>query len=219
MLKIYKHTFNPFMENTYVVADDTKECVIIDPGCNNDKERNILKQTIEANGLKPVRLLNTHCHIDHFPGNKFVCDTYGLLPEFHEIELEVMKGALAYQTFFGFRIEESPAQDNYLKGGDEITFGNTTFAVLFVPGHSPGHLAFYSEADKAIFSGDVLFQGSVGRFDLPGASGEVLFKTLTEVMMKLPDDVTVYSGHGPETTIGAERDTNPFLKKQFFNQL
>jgi len=219
MLKIYKHTFNPFMENTYVVADDTKECVIIDPGCNNDKERNILKQTIEANGLKPVRLLNTHCHIDHFPGNKFVCDTYGLLPEFHEIELEVMKGALAYQTFFGFRIEESPAPTNYLKGGDEITFGNTTFAVLFVPGHSPGHLAFYSEADKAIFSGDVLFQGSVGRFDLPGASGEVLFKTLTEVMMKLPDDVTVYSGHGPETTIGAERDTNPFLKKQFFRQL
>jgi hydroxyacylglutathione hydrolase len=219
MLKIFKHTFNPFMENTYVVADDTKECVVIDPGCNSDKERNILKQTIEANGLKPVRLLNTHCHIDHFPGNKFVCDTYGLLPEFHEIELEVMKGALAYQTFFGFRIEESPAPTNYLKGGDEIAFGNTTFAVLFVPGHSPGHLAFYSETDRAIFSGDVLFQGSVGRFDLPGASGEVLFKTLTEVMMKLPDDVTVYSGHGPETTIGAERDTNPFLKKQFFNQL
>lgn len=219
MLKIYKHTFNPFMENTYVVADDTKECVIIDPGCNNDKERNILKQTIEANGLKPVKLLNTHCHIDHFPGNKFVCDTYGLLPEFHEIELEVMKGALAYQTFFGFRIEESPAPANYLKGGDEVTFGNTTFAVLFVPGHSPGHLAFYSERDKAIFSGDVLFQGSVGRFDLPGASGDVLFQTLTEVMMKLPDDVTVYSGHGPETTIGEERHTNPFLKKQFFKQL
>lgn len=219
MLKIHKLTFNPFMENTFVVTDETKECVIIDPGCHNDKERNILKQTIEANGLKPVKLLNTHCHIDHFPGNKFVCDTYSLLPEFHEIELEVMKGALGYQTFFGFRIEESPVPVNYLKGGDTVTFGNTTFDVLFTPGHSPGHLAFYSEKDKVIISGDVLFQGSVGRFDLPGADGKTLFQTLTEVMMKLPDDVTVYCGHGPETTIGAERETNPYLKKQFFFQL
>ncbi|MCW5907639.1 MAG: MBL fold metallo-hydrolase [Chitinophagales bacterium] len=219
MLKIRQLTFNPFMENTYVVADETNECVIIDAGCHNEKERQQLKQTIEANGFKPVRLLNTHCHIDHFPGNKFVCDTYNLLPEFHEIELLVMKGAMDYQSFFGMKLEESPAPKNYLKEGDEVCFGNTTFKVLFVPGHSPGHLAFYSEADKAIFSGDVLFRGSVGRYDIPGADGKVLFKSLTEKMMTLPDEVTVYSGHGPNTTIGEERTANPFLQKQFFFQM
>src|SRR4051812_14683935 len=101
MLTVHKHTFNPFQENTYIVSDETKECAIIDPGCSNEKERKELVQTIEAFGLKPVKLLNTHCHIDHFPGNKFVCDTYELLPEFHQVELEVMYEALKYQSFFG----------------------------------------------------------------------------------------------------------------------
>lgn len=219
MLKIHQLTFNPFMENTYVVADETNECVIIDAGCHNEKERQQLKHTIEANGFKPVHLLNTHCHIDHFPGNKFVCSTYNLLPEFHEIELLVMKGAMDYQSFFGMTLEESPAPKNYLKEGDVISFGHTTFKVLFVPGHSPGHLAFYSEADKAVFSGDVLFRGSVGRYDIPGADGNMLYKSLTEKMMALPDEVTVYSGHGPNTTIGEERATNPFLQRQFFFQI
>lgn len=218
MLRIHKLTFNPFMENTYIVADETKECVIIDPGCHNERERLQLQQVIEANGYTPVRLLNTHCHIDHFPGNKFVCDTYNLLPEFHEIEYQVMKGALDYQSFFGMSLEESPAPKNYLKEGDVITFGNSSFSVLFTPGHSPGHLAFYCRPENKIFSGDVLFQGSVGRYDIPGASGEVLYKSLTEKMMTLPDEVVVYSGHGPETTIGQERRSNPFLNKAVFFQ-
>ena len=212
MLKIHKHTFNPFQENTYIVSDETKECAIIDPGCSTDKERQLLLRTIEANGLKPVKLLNTHCHIDHFPGNKFVCDTFGLLPEFHEIELQVMYGALEYQELFGFRLEASPEPRHFLKGGDEIKFGTTVLAVLFTPGHSPGSLSFYNEADKAIISGDVLFQGSIGRYDLPGADGKTLLHTLTTIMMALPDDVKVYSGHGPETFIGVERRNNPFLQ-------
>jgi len=216
MLKVHKFTFNPFMENTYVVADETGQCAIIDPGCNNDKERAELVRVIEANALKPVKLLNTHCHIDHFPGNKYVCDTYGLLPEFHKIELEVMKGAMAYQDIFGFKLEESPSPENYLDGGDVVKFGNTVFDVIFTPGHSPGSLSFYSKADKLVFGGDVLFLGSVGRYDLPGADGKVLYETITTKMMALPDDTIVYSGHGPETTIGHERKTNPFLNKQFF---
>lgn len=200
------------------MADETKECVIIDPGCSNDKERAVLLQTIEAFALKPVKLLNTHCHIDHFPGNKFVCDTYGLLPEFHEIELEVMYGALDYQSFFGFKLDASPEPKNFLKEGDEVKFGNTVLTVLFTPGHSPGSLSFYNEADKVIISGDVLFQGSVGRFDIPGADGQVLFETLTNKMMTLQDDVKVYSGHGPETFIGIERRNNPFLQRGAFFQ-
>ncbi len=216
MLKIHKHTFNLFSENTYILADETGECAIIDPGCSNDKERTELTQTIEAYGLKPVKLLNTHCHIDHFPGNKFVCDTYGLLPEFHELEWEVMQRALDYQQFFGFTLDPSPRPDNFLKEGDIVKFGNTELKCLFTPGHSIGHLAFYSEKDKAIFSGDVLFYGSIGRYDLPGADGKVLFETLMQKMMTLPDEVVVYSGHGPKTTIGRERRENPYTNRQFF---
>lgn len=212
MLKVHKHTFNPFQENTYIIEDETKECVIIDPGCSNERERGQLQQTITAHGLKPVKLLNTHCHIDHFPGNKFVCETYGLLPEFHEVELQVMYAALDYQELFGFRLEASPEPVHYLKGGDEVKFGNTTFSVLFTPGHSPGSLSFYNAGEKIIISGDVLFQGSVGRFDLPGASGKVLLQTIKEKLLTLPDDVKVYSGHGPETFIGVERRNNPFLQ-------
>jgi glyoxylase-like metal-dependent hydrolase (beta-lactamase superfamily II) len=218
MLKILKLTFNPFQENTYLLSDETKQCAIVDPGCSNEKERNELLQTIEAHGLNPVKLLNTHCHIDHFPGNKFVCDTFKLLPEFHEIELQVMYAALEYQSFFGFKCEASPEPKTFLKEGDVIKFGNTVLKILFTPGHSPGSLSFYSEAEKIIISGDVLFHGSVGRFDIPGADGNVLYKTLAEKMLALPDDVKVYSGHGPETFIGVERRNNPFLQSSnFFN--
>ncbi len=216
MLKIHKLTFNPFQENTYIVADETGECVIIDPGCSNAKERLSLQNTISAFGLKPVKLLNTHCHIDHFPGNKFVCDTYNLLPEFHETEWEVMHAALDYQDFFGFKLEPSPRPAKFLNEGDVVSFGNTSFTCIFTPGHCPGHLSFYSEKEQVIFSGDVLFYGSVGRFDIPGADGKVLFETLTTKMMALPDTVKVYAGHGPETTIGRERATNPYLKREFF---
>lgn len=216
MLKVHQLTFNPFQENTYLLEDETKECIIIDPGCNNDRERKKLTDTIQAHGLKPVKLLNTHCHIDHFPGNKFVCETYGLLPEFHELELQVMYHALDYQELFGFRLEASPEPANYLKDGDEVTFGNTTLQVLFTPGHSPGSLSFYNEAERVIISGDVLFMGSVGRYDLPGASGEVLFKTIMSRFMTLPDDIKVYSGHGPATYIGVEKRNNPFIKEGVF---
>jgi hydroxyacylglutathione hydrolase len=212
MLKIHKLTFNPFQENTYVVADEANSCIIIDPGCSNDTERNKLIKTIQENKLKPVRLLNTHCHIDHIPGNKFVCDTYGLLPEFHELELDVMHGAMLYQDFFGFRLEASPEPKHYIKDGDTITLGKSIFKVFFTPGHSPGSLSFYCEESKAIISGDALFYGSVGRFDLPGADGKVLLNSIRTKLMTLPDDVKVYSGHGPDTTIGFERKNNPFLK-------
>ena len=127
-----------------------------------------------------------------------------------------MYAALDYQTLFGFKLEASPEPVNYLKDGDEVKFGNTTLKVLFVPGHSPGHIAFYNEAEKIIISGDVLFQGSVGRYDLPGASGKVLFETIMTKMMTLPDDVKVYSGHGPKTFIGIEIRNNPFLQGDGF---
>jgi hydroxyacylglutathione hydrolase len=211
MLSVHKLTFNPFMENTYIVTDETHECLIIDPGCCNEKERTELVNTIEGFGLKPVKLLNTHCHIDHIPGNKFIHDKYGLSPEIHEKELHIMEEAPQYGQFFGFHCDPSPAPKNYLKEGDEVTFGNCSLQVIFTPGHSPGSISFYSKNDKLIISGDVLFYGSIGRYDIPNADGKVLFETLKNKMMKLPDEVTVYSGHGPETTIGFERQNNPFI--------
>ena len=194
-----------------MVADETKECVIIDPGCCTDKERSELLATINAFGLKPVKLLNTHCHVDHIPGNKFVFDTYGLLPEIHPEELEIMRGAPRYGDFFGFHCDVSPEPKVYLNDGDEVKFGKSVFKVMLTPGHSPGSISFYNAESKAVISGDVLFYGSVGRFDIPGANGKVLLDSLLNKMMTLPDDVKVYSGHGPETTIGHERKTNPFI--------
>jgi len=214
MLKIHKLTFNPFSENTYLLADETGNCAIIDPGCCTDKERNELVNTIEAYRLKPALLLNTHCHIDHIPGNKFVFEKYGLLPEIHPNELQIMRLAPQYGKFFGFDCPESPEPHKFLNGGDEVKLGSTVFKVLFTPGHSPGSISFYSAADKAIISGDVLFYRSVGRFDLPESNGKDFYKSLVNVMMNLPDDVKVYSGHGPETTIGFERYNNPFIQDE-----
>ena len=214
MLTIHKLTFNPFSENTYVVTDETKQCAIIDPGCCNDKERSELVNTIEAFGLKPVLLLNTHCHIDHIPGNKFVFEKYGLLPVIHENELEIMDRAPMFAEFFGFQCDVSPLPEKFLNEGDEVKLGNATFKVLFTPGHSPGSISFYSEKDKLVISGDVLFYRSVGRFDLPDANGKVLYNSIVTKLMTLPDDVKVYSGHGPETTIGFERKNNPFIQSE-----
>lgn len=216
MLKVYTLTFNPFSENTYLLADESGQCAIIDPGCSNERERRQLDETIQAHALKPVLLLNTHCHIDHFPGNKHVCDTYGLLPQFHELEYEVMLRALDYRDFFGFHCEPSPKPEVYLKEGDIVELGSYRLHVLFTPGHSPGSISFYDKESGLLFGGDVLFYGSVGRYDIPGADGNVLFQTLTEKLMILPDNVRVYAGHGPATTIGHERATNPFLNRAFF---
>ncbi len=214
MLTIHKLTFNPFAENTYVVADGTSNCAIIDPGCCNSKEQQQLTNTIEAYGLKPVLLLNTHCHIDHIPGNKFVFEKYGLRPQIHESELDIMKNAPQYGEFFGFHCEPSPEPEKYLNGGDEVKLGNTTFKVLFTPGHSPGSISFYSEKDGLVLSGDVLFYRSVGRFDLPESNGIDLYNSIQSKLMTLPDNVKVYSGHGPETTIGFERSNNTFIHSE-----
>ena len=214
MLKIHKLTFNPFSENTFVVTDETNDCAIIDPGCCNDKERNELVTTVEAHGLKPVLLLNTHCHIDHIPGNKFVFEKYGLLPQIHALELDILRKAPMFAEFFNFQCEPSPEPVKFLKENDEVKLGNTVFKVLFTPGHSPGSISFYSEKDSAVLSGDVLFYRSVGRFDLPESNGKDLYQSLVNVMMKLPDNVKVYSGHGPETSIGFERKNNEFIQSE-----
>ncbi|MCG8575845.1 MAG: MBL fold metallo-hydrolase [Flavobacteriales bacterium] len=210
MIQVHKLTFNPFQENTYVLSDETKECIIIDPGCYEKVERDHLQQFIEGNGLKPVKLVNTHCHIDHVLGNYFVSEQWGLELWMNELDIPTLNAIQNYADLYGLGgYQLSPQPSHFLNGGDKLTFGNSSLDVIFGPGHAPGHLAFYSAEDKFVINGDILFQGSFGRVDLPGGDFATLKKTILEKMFALPDDTVVYTGHGAETTIGTEKESNP----------
>ncbi|MBS7565842.1 MBL fold metallo-hydrolase [Mucilaginibacter sp. Bleaf8] len=211
MAKIKAFPNNPYQENTYLLYDDSGECAIIDPGMYTGAEQDAVVNFIKSNDLKPVLLLNTHCHIDHVLGNKFVFDQYGLKPQFHEGEMVVLQAMPAWAQQSGIRYELSPLPDTYLPETGTVSFGNTTLQLIFAPGHSPAHLCFYSEADQLLVGGDVLFRNSIGRTDLPGGNHTQLLSNIREKLFTLPDDVVVYPGHGPETTIGFEKATNPFF--------
>jgi hydroxyacylglutathione hydrolase len=216
MILIKKFTFNVFAENTYVISNDEKEAIIIDPGCSNAYEQSQLSEYIEKQALTPIRLINTHCHIDHVLGNDFVKQKYRLKLEAHQNEIPVITRVHEYAAMFGQQIDKQTPPEIFIEDQATFDFGDTRFKALLAPGHSPGSLCFYFENEKVVIAGDVLFKGSVGRFDLPGANGEDLYRSVTEVLMTLPDDVKVFSGHGPETTIGDERKSNPFINRQFF---
>ena len=214
MAEVIKLTFNPFQENTYIIYDETKECTIIDPGCYTPAERQMLSDAIREHSLRPVRLINTHCHLDHVFGNQYVADTYGLKLEIHEGELIVLNAAPQSALLYGLAMPNeqlSPPPGSYLKEGEQIKFGNTTLDILFTPGHSPASISFYCEKDRFVIAGDVLFLGSIGRTDLPGGNFDTLIKSIMEQLIPLGDEVIVYSGHGPETSIGYEKVHNPFL--------
>lgn len=205
-------TFNPFQENTYIVYDETKECVIFDPGCFDEREKETLKNFIDDSGLKPVRLINTHCHIDHVFGNHFVSNTWGLDLEIHRGELPVLEAVPTVSQFYGIPAgDPSPKPGRFIEEGVEINFGKTNFKTLFTPGHSPASISFYCEENGFVIAGDVLFRESIGRTDLPGGDFDTLINSIRKNLLTLNDDVVVYPGHGPSTTIGHERKFNPFL--------
>lgn len=203
--------FNPFQENTYVIADDeTGECVIIDPGCYEQMERSELADFIGENGYKVKMLWNTHCHIDHVLGNEFVKQKYLTRLYMHRTEEFVLNAQKILAPHYGFNQYQESKPDEFLNENDCLTIGGELFTVLFVPGHSPGHIAFYNEKQKVVIAGDVLFKSSIGRTDLPGGDFDTLISSIHHKLFVLPNDVTVYPGHGPETTIGDEKRTNPF---------
>lgn len=213
MAQVHFFTFNMFYENTYIIYDETNECVIVDPGCCNDNEKSRLVRWISQKGLRPVRLVNTHCHLDHVFGNAFVSETYKLPLEIHEGELVVLnRFEISAQRFGITNYELSPKPASYLSENDKLTFGNTSLDILFAPGHSPASICFYSPKDNFIVSGDVLFERSIGRTDLPGGNYDTLINSIKTKLMTLPDETIVYSGHGNPTTIGNERYGNPFLR-------
>ena len=206
-------TFNDFSENTYLIHDDTKQCIIIDPGNNSADEDQTISDFISSNELQPVRLLNTHCHLDHVFGNKYIADTYKLGLEIHEGELPVLQASPQVSKMYGIPYHNlSPEPSAYLQPGDHIEFGDTKLSIHFTPGHSPASVSFYNQEEGYIIGGDVLFQGSVGRTDLPGGDTDTLISSIKTTFMTLPDETRVYSGHGPMTTVGFERTNNPFLQ-------
>lgn len=204
-------TFSPFAENTYVLYDASRECVIIDPGCYDLAEKQELSRFISAHHLTPVRLINTHCHIDHVFGVPYVTREYHLPLEIHRGEEVVLRFAQQAGLMYGTPVETMPEPGGFLDESDLVTFGNTALEVLFTPGHSPASICFYDRAGKQLISGDVLFRESIGRTDLPGGDYDTLMRSIFDKLLTLDDDVVVYPGHMESTTIGYERRHNPFI--------
>ena len=212
MLTVQPFTFNPVQENTYVVYNEKGHCCIIDPGCYFASEERLLTDFIGQNELKPIYLLNTHCHLDHIFGNKFIYKTYGLTLWLNKLEKPVLEYGPASGQLWQMPFDNYDAELNFLDEGDTIRLDDDQLEVLFTPGHSPGHVSFYSRENKFVVSGDVLFEGSVGRTDLPGGDFNILQESIRTKLYTLPAETIVYPGHGDTTTIGDEMKTNPFVK-------
>ncbi len=211
MLKIKSFVFSPIQENTYLLFNEFNDCIIIDPGCYFPGEQDELKAFITQSKLTPRMLLNTHCHLDHVFGNKFVAETWGLTLHLHEKEKKLLDYAPTSGLMYNMPFDNYAGEYHFLKEGDVVTLGNDELAVIAAPGHSPGHICFYCAKQHFIISGDVLFNRSIGRTDLPGGDHETLLKNIREKLFVLPAETVVYSGHGPVTTIGEEKKYNPFL--------
>ncbi len=214
MLYIQTFVFNSFSENTYVIYDQSQTCAIIDPGCYAPEEQKALSDFIQQHNLKVTHLINTHGHIDHVLGNQYVKDTYGVELALHEQEIPTLQAATTYAPVYSIMDYVPVEIDTWLREGDIIQVGATTLQVLHVPGHSPGHIALYSAQDRLCLAGDVLFQGSIGRTDLPCGDHPTLLQSIYQKLFPLGDDVVIYPGHGPTTTLGEEKRNNPYLIKK-----
>ena len=209
---IKKFKFNPFPVNTFILYDETNECVVIDAGMLFDNEKEQFNSFITSNNLKIKHLLNTHLHFDHIVGNPFIEKKFGMKAKAHEADIFLLNRAKEQAAMYGFHLDdENISLETFINEEDVIQFGNSELKILHVPGHSPGSLVFYSVANKCIFSGDVLFYQSIGRTDLPGGNYQELIDNIQEKLLILPDETLVYPGHGPTTTIGKEKRGNMFL--------
>lgn len=211
MMNIFKFVFSPIEVNTYILADESGDCAIIDCGCYNKTETEKFAGFITDRNLKPVLLLNTHCHLDHIFGNRFILEKYGLKTLSGESDEKNRKNAVPHARLFGLVMDEPPEPAAFITDNQVIKFGTTELVALNVPGHSPGSIAFYSEKNGCVFTGDALFSGSIGRTDLPGGDYDTLINSIKSKLFVLPPATVVYSGHGNETTIGNEMKSNPYF--------
>jgi|LSQX01.1.fsa_nt_gb glyoxylase-like metal-dependent hydrolase (beta-lactamase superfamily II) len=211
MLKVKKFVVNPLQENSYVLSDETGSCVIVDPGFYFEEEYEELRLYIAENRLTPVMIANTHCHFDHIFGVETLRKQYNIPFLAHRDDEFWLEQAIAQGKMFGFDVEPVNSPDSYFEEGELLKFGNTELEIIHIPGHSPGHVVFYSEVDDVVIGGDVLFHGSIGRTDLPGGNHQALISGIKNKLFLLPDETKVFCGHGPETTLGFEKNNNPFL--------
>jgi glyoxylase-like metal-dependent hydrolase (beta-lactamase superfamily II) len=211
MIKIHQLTFGPFSENTYLLANEEDEAIIVDPGMYYPEENSKMFDYLNAQGLKPVRLILTHAHLDHVFGVNWISNTYGLVPEVHIDDQSIYNSAVATAMNYGLAMEKLVEPTIGLDDGSQFTFGNSVISIFQAPGHSPGSVCFYIKEENALIGGDVIFQGSIGRTDLPGGDVDTLINAIKTKVLVLPDETIIYSGHGPITTVGQERISNPFL--------
>ncbi|MEM7550396.1 MAG: MBL fold metallo-hydrolase [Bacteroidota bacterium] len=211
MIEIKKFTFNAFEENTYVLFDESKHCLIIDPGCYSSDEENELIKFIENEDLNPDFVLSTHCHIDHVLGNFKVKNHFDIPLKIPELEIPVYESVKSYSDLYGFAGYQEADVDEYIPSDGKLSFGKSELEIAFTPGHSPGHIVLISNHQKFVIGGDVLFQSSIGRTDLPGGDHQQLLDSIRNKLFILEDDYIVHPGHGSETNIGFEKKFNPFL--------
>jgi len=212
MIKIQPFVFNSFQVNSYILWNEAGECLIIDAACQDQREEQEVKEFIDTNHLKLKRNLNTHCHIDHILGNTFIADTFGIFPEYHEASVPLMVPASEIAASFGFTLKELPKPARFLVDNEKIILGNIALEVLYTPGHADGSVCFYNKEQGFLITGDVLFKDTIGRTDLPSGNFDLLMKSIRERLFILPDNTVVYPGHGPKTTIGYEKQNNPFIR-------
>lgn len=211
MMKVYKEVFSPIDVNTYVITGDDHDCIIMDCGCYDEHEEKQFEKALSSLKLRPVLLLDTHGHLDHIFGNNFMLKRYGLKARCHKGELYNIRHAPDHARMFGLFMDEPPETGEYLDDGEIITTAGLTLEVIAVPGHSEGGVAFYCKGENVVFTGDALFAGSVGRSDLYGGNHEQLIRNIKERLFTLPPETKVFPGHGDETTIEMEMNTNPFF--------
>lgn len=211
MITVKLFVFNPFQVNCYVLSDETGECIVVDAACYTETEKATLVQYVESQGLKLVKLVNTHGHVDHLLGLRHLSDKYGVGFAINDADIKLVTEAQKHGVIFGFDVEEPPVVTEYLTEGKDVTFGNSILKTFFVPGHSPGSIAFYSPEQHFVITGDVLFAGSIGRTDLPGGDYDQLMNSIYKKLMVLPPDTEVLPGHGPFSSIHEEALNNPFL--------
>ncbi len=209
-MKIKKFTFNSFQENTYIVSSN-KDCMIIDPGCSSQSEKNDLTSYIEDNKLNPIALINTHCHLDHIFGNNFIAKKYKLRPKMHKKDFPLLERSVDIAKIYNVPLDPPPLEVDFIKEKDTIQIGETMWEIIFTPGHAPGHICLLNKKDNVIIVGDVLFLMSIGRTDLPGCNHDDLIHSIQNKIINLDEKITVLCGHGDNTTIGFEKNNNPFL--------
>lgn len=218
-MKIACLPFNPIQENTYVVWDDTRECVIIDAGNSSPREDAALDNFIARHGLKPVLAANTHGHFDHTMGVEHLKQRYGIPFALSSKDRFLLDNASVSGSVFGVKIGAMPSVDLDLETMTELRFGKTTLRVIPTPGHTPGHVAFHDPQSKALFTGDTLFRESIGRTDMPGGDYTWIMRSILDKIMPLGDDVKIYPGHGDQSDLGHEALYNPFIVEVLNNEV